>query len=323
MSDYAADLAAIREAHDRIRPHVHETPVLTSETMDRRAGRRLFFKCENLQKGGAFKGRGATNAIAKLDDATAARGVVTHSSGNHAQAVAIAARARGIPAHIVMPTDAPRVKRAAVEGYGATVHPCEPTLEARTRTAARLIEQTGGTLVPPYDHPDVIAGQGTTALELIAQVPALDAVIVPVGGGGLLAGMTLALRELAPAVRVFAAEPSGADDAARSKASGERVARHEPKTICDGLKTTLGELTWPVVRDLVEDVLLVEDLMTVPAMKLLFERMKLVVEPSGAVGLAAAFGSRFRALDGLERVGVVLTGGNVDLDALPWARPRR
>ncbi|HJL18559.1 MAG TPA: pyridoxal-phosphate dependent enzyme [Sandaracinaceae bacterium LLY-WYZ-13_1] len=320
---YAADLASIRAAHERIRAHVHRTPVMTSATLDRRAGARLFFKCENLQKGGAFKARGASHAIRRLDEPTAARGVVTHSSGNHAQAVALAARARGIPAHIVMPTDAPRVKRAAVEGYGATVHPCEPTLEARTTTAARVVAETGGTLVPPYDHPDVIAGQGTTALELLAQVPDLDAVVVPVGGGGLLAGMTLALRELAPDVRVFAAEPSGADDAFRSKRDGRRVDRHTPKTICDGLKTTLGELTWPVVRDLVEAVIPVEDLLTLPAMKLVFERMKLVIEPSAAVGLAAVLSSRFRRLEGLERVGVVFTGGNVDLDALPWTRPRR
>jgi threonine dehydratase/serine racemase len=320
---YAADLAAIRAAHERIRPHVHETPVMTCETLDRRAGKRLFFKCENLQKGGAFKARGASHAVWKLDDETAARGVVTHSSGNHAQAVALAARARGVPAHIVMPTDAPRVKRAAVEGYGATVHPCEPTLEARTRTAAKVVEETGGTLVPPYDHPDVIAGQGTAALELLAQVPDLDAVVVPVGGGGLIAGMALALAELAPRVRVFGAEPSGADDAFRSKARGARVTHHEPRTICDGLRTTLGALTWPVVRDRVEAIVPVEDLLTVPAMKLVFERMKLVVEPSGAVGLAAVLSARFRALEGLERVGVVFTGGNVDLDALPWVRGRR
>jgi len=317
---WAADLASIRAAHERIAPHVHRTPVMTCATLDRRAGRRLFFKCENLQKGGAFKARGATNAVMRLDDATAAKGVVTHSSGNHAQAVAIAAKTRGIDAHIVMPKDAPRVKRAAVEGYGARVIECEPTLEARETTAARVVEETGGTLVPPFDHPDVIAGQGTTAIELIEDVPDLDAVIVPVGGGGLISGMTLALRELAPNVRVFGAEPSGAADAARGKASGERVTSHVPNTIADGLKTTLGDLTWPVVRDLVEDIIVVDDLLTVPAMKLVFERMKLVVEPSGAVPLAALLSRQFTQLDGIERLGVVFSGGNVDLDALPWAR---
>jgi len=317
---WAADLASIRAAHERIAPHVHRTPVLTCATLDRRAGRRLYFKCENLQKGGAFKARGATNAVMSLDDATAARGVVTHSSGNHAQAVAIAARTRGIDAHIVMPKDAPRVKRAAVEGYGARVIPCEPTLEARETTAARVVEETGGTLIPPFDHPDVIAGQGTTAIELLEDVPELDAVIVPVGGGGLISGMTLALRELAPKVRVLGAEPSGADDAARGKASGERVRSHTPNTIADGLKTTLGDLTWPVVRDLVEDIVVVDDLLTVPAMKLVFERMKLVVEPSAAVPLAAVLSRQFARYEGIERLGVVLSGGNVDLDALPWAR---
>ncbi len=323
MSPYATDLAAVRAARERIRPHVHVTPVMTSATLDRRSGRRLFFKCENLQKGGAFKARGATNAVLSLDDAQAARGVVTHSSGNHAQALAIAAKIRGVPAHIVMPKDAPRPKRAAVEGYGATVHLCEPTLKAREETAARLARETGGVLVPPYDHPDVIAGQGTIALELLEQIEDLDAVIAPVGGGGMITGLALALRELAPRVRVFAAEPSGADDAFRSKASGERVLSHEPHTIADGLKTTLGALTWPVVRDLVEEVLVVEDVATIAAMRLVFERMKLVIEPSSAVPVAAVLTQRFRALEGLERVAVVLSGGNVDLDALPWARPRK
>lgn len=320
---YAADLASIRAAHARIRPLVHRTPVLTCATLDRRAGRRLFFKCENLQKGGAFKARGATNAVMKLDDATAKAGVCTHSSGNHAQALAIAAANRGIDAHIVMPRDAPRVKRAAVEGYGARVIPCEPTLASRLETAARVVAETGATLIPPYDHPDVIAGQGTAALELLEDVPDLDAVIAPVGGGGLVSGTALALRELAPKVRVFAAEPRGADDAARSKASGARVTEQTPDTVADGLRTTLGELTWPVIRDLVEDVIVVEDVMTISAMKLVFERMKLVVEPSGAVPLAAALTRQLAAFRGLERVGVIFSGGNADLDALPWARPAK
>jgi len=317
---WPVDLEAIREAHERIAPHVHRTPVVTSRTLDRRTGRSLFFKCENLQRGGAFKARGATNAVMKLDDETAAKGVVTHSSGNHAQAVAIAALARGIEAHIVMPSDAPRVKRLAVEGYRARIIECEPTQESRHETAARVVEETGGTLIPPFDHPDVIAGQGTTAVELLEEVPGLDAVVVPVGGGGLISGMTLALRELAPNVRVFGAEPSGADDAARGKASGERVTKQTPNTVADGLKTTLGDLTWPVVRDLVEDIIVVDDLLTIGAMKLVFERMKLVVEPSGAVPLAAVLSRRFAALEGLKRVGVVFSGGNVDLDALPWMK---
>lgn len=317
---YATDLRAIRDARERIAPYVHVTPVLTSSSFDRRAGAHLFFKCENLQRGGAFKARGATNAVVRLDAETAARGVVTHSSGNHAQALAMAAKARGIPAHIVMPKNASRVKRAAVESHGAVVHVCEPTLEAREETAARLVAETGGTLVPPYDHPDVIAGQGTVALELLEQIADLDAVIVPVGGGGLAAGVALALRELAPRVRVFAAEPSGADDAARSKANGERVLSQTPDTIADGLRATLGELTWPVVRDLVEEVIVVDDMATIAAMKLVFERMKIVIEPSSAVAVAAALSQRFVRRKGLERVAIVLSGGNVDLDALPWTR---
>ena len=322
MSDYAVDLAAIRAAHERIARYVHRTPVMTCATLDRRAGAQLFFKCENLQLGGAFKARGATNAVMSLDDTTAARGVVTHSSGNHAQALARAARARGIQAHVVMPSDAPRVKRAAVEAYGAKVYPCAPTQASRLSTAAAVVEATGGTLIPPFDHPDVIAGQGTAAIELMEDVPDLEAVIVPVGGGGLVSGMALALRELAPHVRVFGAEPAGADDAARGKASGVRVDSQKPKTIADGLKTTLGDLTWPVVRDLVEDIIVVEDVLTVAAMKLVFERMKLVVEPSGAVPFAASLLTAFKA-KGLGRVGVVFSGGNVDLDALPWVRGAR
>jgi threonine dehydratase/serine racemase len=319
---YAATLEDIRAAARRIAGRAHRTPVMTCATLDGRAGRQLFFKCEQLQKGGAFKFRGACNAVMKLDDARAPRGVVTHSSGNHAQALALAARARGIPAHIVMPTDAPTVKRRAVEGYGATVHPCEPTLEARETTAAAVVEATGGTLIHPYAHPDVIAGQGTVGLELLEQIEALDAVITPVGGGGLLSGVTLAMREAAPHVRVFGAEPKQADDAARSKAAGRFIPQTGPRTIADGLKTSLGETTtWPVVRDLVEGILTVEESDIVAAMRLVWERMKLVVEPSAAVPLAAVLGGAFQALDAggpLRRVAVVFSGGNVDLDALPW-----
>lgn len=320
---YAVDLAAIRAAHERIAPHVHRTPVMTCRAVDRRARRRVYFKCENLQRGGAFKARGAMNATLRLDEETATRGVVTHSSGNHAQAVAIAARLREIPAHIVMPKDAPRVKRDAVEGYGARIILCEPTQESRIDTARRVVEETGGTLIPPFDHPDVIAGQGTTALEFLEQVPDLDAIIAPVGGGGLISGIALALRELAPTVRVFGAEPAGADDAYRGKLRGERVMHQKPETIADGLKTTLGELTWPIVRDLVEEIFVVEDLLTVPAMKLVFERMKLVIEPSAAVPLAAVFSQIMLTMDGVEKIGVVFSGGNVDLDALPWTRGLR
>lgn len=315
---YAADLPAVRAAAARIAGFVHRTPVLTSDTLDRLAGRHVFFKCENLQKTGAFKYRGATNAVRNLTDSQAARGVVTHSSGNHAQALALAARVRGVPAYIVMPTTAPAVKRDAVEGYGGIVTTCAPTLEAREAAAAALVARTGGTLIPPFDHPDVIAGQGTAALELLEDVPDLDAVVAPVGGGGLLSGVCVAATGINPALRVFGAEPLGADDAARSKAAGAFLPQTAPDTIADGLLTSLGALTWPVVRDRVEHVYTVTDAQIRAAMRLIWERMKLVVEPSGAVGLAVVLTDEFRAINNVEKVGVVLSGGNVNLDRLWW-----
>jgi len=318
MPPYAADLAAVRAAAARVAGIVHRTPVMTCDTLDRLAGRAVYFKCENLQKTGAFKYRGATNAVRQLTDAEAARGVVTHSSGNHAQALALAARVRGIPAYIVMPSTAAAVKRNAVEGYGGIVTPCEPTLEARERTAAALVARTGGALIPPFDHPDVIAGQGTAALELLEDVPDLDAVVAPVGGGGLLSGFCVAARGVNPAVRVFGAEPLGADDAARSKAAGHFLPQLGPDTIADGLLTSLGALTWPIIRDQVEAVLTVTEDEIRAAMRLVWERMKLVIEPSAAVGVAVVLGGPFRALVGVRKVGVVLCGGNVSLDKLYW-----
>jgi threonine dehydratase len=315
---YAADLESVRRAADRISPHVHRTPVMTSATLDGLAGRSLFLKCENLQKVGAFKARGATNAVLALGKEEARRGVVTHSSGNFAQALAWAARVRGIEAHVVMPRTAPIVKRQAVEGYGARVIPCEPTLEARETTAARIVQETGGTFLHPYDHADVIAGQGTLALELLEQVPDLDAIVAPVGGGGLLSGICVAARGLRPEITLLGAEPAGADDAARSLAEGRLVPQTGPDTIADGLLTSLGELTWPIVRDHVETVFTVTDEEIVAAMRLVFGRVKLVVEPSAAVPVAAALSEAFRARPGLARVGVILSGGNVDLDRLPW-----
>lgn len=315
---YAVDLPAIRAAAERIRGIVHRTPVLTSETLDRLAGRHVAFKCENLQKVGAFKYRGATNAVRNLPEEVAKCGVVTHSSGNHAQALALAARVRGIAAHIVMPKNAPAVKKAAVEGYGGRVVLCEPTLEARESTAAALVAETGGTLIPPFDHPDVIAGQGTAALELLEDAPELDAVITPVGGGGLLSGVCVASRSVKPAIRVFGAEPLGADDAARSKAAGKWIPQSGPNTIADGLLTSTGQLTWPIIRDRVERIFTVTDAQIVAAMRLMWERMKLIVEPSGAVGVAVVLSEEFRALEGIRNVGVVLSGGNVSLDKLYW-----
>ncbi len=318
MTTYAADLTAIRSAAIRIAFVAHVTPIATCTTLDRLAGRSLFFKCEHLQKVGAFKFRGASNAVLKLSDAEAARGVATHSSGNHAQALALAAKLRAIPAHIVMPSNASPVKRRAVEGYGARVVPCEPNLEARETTTAAVIAETGATLIPPYNHPDVIAGQGTAALELLEQAPGLNAIIAPVGGGGLLTGVAIAAKSINPAIRIFAAEPKGADDAARSKAAGELIPQKSPRTIADGLLTSLGNLTWPVVRDLVERVITVSEEEIVAAMRLAWERAKLLIEPSAAVAVAAALSEEFRGLDGLLRVGVILSGGNVNLDALPW-----
>jgi threonine dehydratase/serine racemase len=318
MGDYAADLASIRDAAAGLAGVAHRTPVATCASLDARAGRRLFFKCEHLQKVGAFKFRGAWNAVRRLPDDVAARGVVTHSSGNHGQALALAAARRGIPAWVVVPSDATRTKKEAIRGYGATLVECEPTLEARHVEAARLVAETGATLIPPYDHPDVIAGQGTAVLELLEDVPDLDAVVAPIGGGGLVSGTALALREAAPRVRVFGAEPTGADDAARSHAAGRLIEPGPPDTIADGLLAGLGAHTWPPIRDLVETVLTVEDADAVAALRLCWERAKLLIEPSAAVAVAAVLSEPFRALDGLERVGVILSGGNLDLDRLPW-----
>jgi threonine dehydratase len=274
----------------------------------------VFLKCENFQKVGAFKARGACNAVLSLDEATAARGVVTHSSGNHAQALAWAASLRGIPAHIVMPTNAPPIKRRAVEGYGGTIYECEPTVKDREHTAARVANETGATLIPPYDDPRVIAGQGTCALELLGQVPDLDAIICPVGGGGMLSGSAIATKALSPKTTIYAAEPKQADDAFRSKVSGKIEPMENPDTIADGLRTTLGEHTFPVLRDLVEEVRLVSESEIAAAMRLVMERAKIVVEPSGAVGIAAVCDDTFNQH---HRVGVIVTGGNLDLNELP------
>jgi threonine dehydratase/serine racemase len=318
MTTYAAELSSVRAAAHRIAEWAHHTPVHTCATLDALAGRALFFKCENFQKVGAFKFRGACNAVMKLPDDVARRGVVTHSSGNHAQALALAAKLRGIPAHIVMPNNASPVKRRAVEGYGGRVIDCEPTLTARETTAAAVLKETGATLLPPYDHPDIIAGQGTAALELLEQVADLDAMVAPVGGGGLISGVTIAAKGINPAIRIFAAEPLGADDAARSKAAGRLIPQTGPKTIADGLLTSLGDLTWPIIRDLVERVITVREEEIVAAMRLMWERAKLLVEPSAAVPVAAVLSDEFKAVGGLKRVGIVLSGGNVNLDKLPW-----
>ena len=300
----------------RIEPHVHRTPVLTSSYLDQASGARLFFKCENLQKVGAFKMRGATNFVLQLSSAQADRGVVTHSSGNHGQAVAAAAAVRGVAATVVMPRSSAAVKRAAVAGYGARVVPCADGDRARAAAAQRVVEQEGATLIHPYGHPHVVAGQGTMALELLEQVPDLDAVVAPIGGGGCLSGIAVAVRGLRPQTAVFGAEPERADDAARSLAEGRILPSVQPDTVADGLRTSLAPLTFALLRAHGVQILTVSEEQIVAAMRSIWMRMKLVVEPSAAVSLAAvlAYAAQFRG----RRVGVVLTGGNVDLERLPW-----
>jgi len=299
-------LQDIEAAAARIAPYAHRTPVLTCGALDAVADAELFFKCENFQKVGAFKFRGACNAVFSLGDAEAARGVATHSSGNHAQALALAARLRGIPAHIVMPDNAPEVKRAAVAGYGAEIVSCRPTLQAREEQLAAVVARTGAHFVHPYDDYAVIAGQATAAGELLDQAPDLDVVMTPVGGGGLLSGTALAVAARAPGIRVYAAEPVGADDAARSLAAGCIVPSVDPDTICD----------FPIIERLVTAIVTVPDAVVVRAMRLIFERLKIVIEPSAAVTLAVLLENR-EAVRG-RRIGLILSGGNVDLQRLPW-----
>jgi threonine dehydratase len=306
----------IREAAQRIRPYAHRTPVLTCENLNQRVGAQVFLKCENLQKVGAFKFRGACNATYALTDEEAARGVATHSSGNHAQALALAARMRGIPAYIVMPSNAPDVKKAAVAGYGGQITFCEPTLEARESTLEAIRQKTGAAVIHPYNNERVIAGQGTATLELLEAVPDLEVVIAPVGGGGLLSGTALAAKGLNPRVRVIAGEPEMADDAFRSMQASRIIPSENPKTIADGLLTSLGTLTFPIIQKHVEQIVTVSEAGIVEAMKFVWERAKIVIEPSSAVAVGVLW-ERKIDLTGLK-VGVILSGGNVDLGKLPW-----
>ncbi|MBU8869916.1 MAG: pyridoxal-phosphate dependent enzyme [Gemmatimonadales bacterium] len=306
----------VKAAAVRIGDLVHRTPVLTCSAIDDQVGMRVFFKCENFQKVGAFKMRGATNAVFSLTEEEAARGVATHSSGNHAQALALAAKLRGIPAFVVMPRGAPVVKRAAVAGYGAEIIDCEPTLAAREATLAQVVQRTGAVFIHPYDNERIIAGQGTAALELLQEISDLDVVMTPVGGGGLLAGTALVTATLAPGARVIAAEPQGADDAARSLAAGHIIPSVDPDTVADGLLTSLGEINFPIIKEHVSAIWTVSDDKILAAMRLTWERMKIIIEPSSAVCLAAVRDHRDE-LAGC-RVGIILSGGNVDLDRLPW-----
>lgn len=311
-------LEQIRAARERIAPHIHRTPVLMSASLDALAGARLHFKCENLQRSGSFKMRGASNAIFSLSEEEAARGVVTHSSGNHAAALALAAKERGIRAWVVMPSDAPQVKRRAVEAFGGEIVLCEPNLAAREAAAAELLRRTGAVLIHPYDDDRIIAGQGTAALELLEDIPDLDFVLAPISGGGLLSGTAIAAKGLRPSIRVIGCEPRNADDAARSLAAGKIQPAATSKTMADGLRATLAPRTFEILRRLVDQVALVSEEEIVAAMRLLWDRLKIVVEPSGAVAAAPAL-FRQIAADG-KKAGIILSGGNLDLDALPFGR---
>jgi threonine dehydratase len=315
------DFARIRAAHERIRPYIHRTPVLTSSRLDEASGASLFFKCENFQKIGAFKARGATNAVFALDDAAARRGVATHSSGNHGAAVARAAKLRGIPAHIVMPSNSAKVKIRAVESYGAHIVFCEPTEEAREATCANVIKESGATLIHSFENEDVIAGQGTAVVELLEDVPDLDLVMCPVGGGGLLSGTAIAAKSMRPKIKVIAVEPENVDDAAQSFRAGRRIVTQKKFTIADGLRTNVGEPNFPIIQRYVDDIVTVNEEAIVSAMRTIWETMKIIIEPSAAVPYAAIL-ERVIDVNG-KRVGIILTGGNVDLDALPWMQEER
>lgn len=304
------NLRNVKATHERIGPYINQTPVLTCASLDRMVGARLFFKCENFQKTGAFKFRGACNAVFLLSEEEASRGVVTHSSGNFAAALALAASKRGITARIVMPSNAPEVKVAAVKGYGGIITFCEPTLTSRESTADKVIEETGATFIHPYNDYHIIAGQGTAALELVEEIPDLDFLLAPVGGGGLLSGTAIAAKRLNPRIKVIGCEPKNADDAYRSLKAGHIIPSGNPNTIADGLRTSLGDKTFPIIRDLVDEILLATEEEIITAMRHIFERMKIVAEPSAAVPLAILLTNQLNVKD--KKVGVIISGGNVD-----------
>lgn len=301
----------IRAAQRRIAGLVHRTPVLTCKTLNEMTGAELFFKCENFQKVGAFKFRGACNAVFSLPENEAAKGVVTHSSGNHAAALSLAARKRGIPARIVMPSNAPAVKIAAVKNYGGQITFCVPTQLARETTAAEIINQTGAVMIHPYNNEMVIAGQGTAAMELLEDIAELDYLLAPVGGGGLLSGTAIAARSLKSNIKVIGCEPKNADDAYRSIKAGKIIPPEHPNTIADGLKTSLGEKTFPIIQQLVDEIVLVSEEQIILAMRHIFERMKVIIEPSSAVPFGAILSGKLNVAG--KKVGIIISGGNVDL----------
>jgi threonine dehydratase len=316
MNSDLPGLDKLREASLRIKPYVHRTPVFTSTAVNYICEAEVYFKAENMQKVGAFKARGAVNAVYSLSEGEAEKGVATHSSGNHAAALAYAAGCRGIRAHVVMPENAPPVKKAAVAGYGAEITYCESTQQAREAALQNVVRETGAQFIHPYDDYRVIVGQATAALEMMEQVLGLDAIIAPVGGGGLLSGTALAVSSLNPAVEVIGAEPQNADDAYRSMLAGRIIPVEQPQTIADGLRTSLGELTFPIIQKQVCSILTVSEAAIIEAMRLIWERVKIVVEPSAAVTLAVLL-SRRSAVSG-RKIGLILSGGNADLDNLPW-----
>lgn len=313
---YIPNLTDVLAARALIEPHIHRTPVLTSTFINGLAGAELFFKCENLQKAGAFKARGASNAVFGLNDEQAKKGVATHSSGNHGTCLSYAAGRRGIPCTVVMPRTAPQAKKDAVRGYGGRVVECEPSTSSREAVFAEVVAETGAEFVHPYNDHRVIAGQATCSAELIEQVDGLDAVVAPIGGGGMVSGSCLTLSNLAPGVKIYAAEPEQADDAYRSFKAGRIIADDAPETVADGLKVPLKELTWHFVKNNVTDILTASEQEIVDAMKLIWKRMKIVIEPSCAVPLATIL--KNPDVFAGKRVGVIVTGGNVDLDKLPW-----
>ncbi|EAV43218.1 putative threonine dehydratase [Stappia aggregata IAM 12614] len=317
LTQYIPTLEDMLVAHERIKPYIHRTPVLTSSFLNELTGAELFFKCENFQKAGAFKVRGASNAVFGLDEETAKAGVATHSSGNHALSLSYAAGRRGIPCHVVMPRTAPQAKKDAVRGYGGIITECEPSTSSREAVFAEVEARTGAEFVHPYNDPRVIAGQGTCSKELLEQTDGLDAVIAPIGGGGMVSGTCLTLSNLAPDVKIYAAEPEQADDAARSFKAGHIIADDAPDTVADGLKVPLKELTWHFVSNHVTDILTASEQEIIDAMRLIWARMKIVMEPSSAVPLATIL--KNRDVFAGKRVGVIITGGNVDLGKLPWS----
>lgn len=309
-------LKDVEQARQRINPYIHVTPVLSSRSINEITGSEIFFKCENFQKVGAFKFRGATNAVFSLSDEEAALGVATHSSGNHAAALALAARLRGIKSYIVMPETSPKIKKLAVAGYGAEITYCKPTLESREETLKKVVERTNAAFIHPFNDIRVICGQGSASMELLEVVNDLDYIIAPVGGGGMICGTATVVYEKYPQIKVIAAEPENADDAYRSFKSGKLFPSVKPNTIADGLLTSLSPLTFGIIRKKVSDILTTSESQIVEAMRMIWERMKIIIEPSSAVAFAIVLGNREMFEN--KRLGIMLTGGNVDIDNLPF-----